>query len=351
MNKYIQNLNPIIRQYFNILSPEGIPDFLFPYIETKEIQRIGKISQHCGTDYTQIFHNKFFYSNLEHSVGVALIIWHFTKDKKQTLAGLFHDIATPVFKHCIDFMNGDHEKQESTKELTVDIIKNSKQIIELLQKDNIKLEEVRNYGIYPIADNETPRLAADRLEYNFSNGMVLKQVWKNLEDIKDVYDDLTILKNEDDIIELGFEHIEKAEKYISIVSKLWPVWISKEDKVVMQFIADTVKKLYEAGEINKKDLYTLSEAEIINKIETTQIPNVAECFKKFRNSTQVEESDEEVKGKYCISIKAKRRYIVPLVKTGSGVKRITEVSEIAKKDIQDYLNWDTKKYAYLDFDF
>lgn len=46
MNKYIQNLNPIIKQYFNILSPEGIPDFLFPYIETKEMQRIGKIGQH-----------------------------------------------------------------------------------------------------------------------------------------------------------------------------------------------------------------------------------------------------------------------------------------------------------------
>lgn len=110
MNKFIQNLNPTIQQYFNILSPEGIPDFLFPYIETKEMQRIGKISMNCGTDYTQIFHNKFFYSNLEHSIGVALIVWHFTKDKKQTLSGLFHDIATPVFKHCIDFMNGDHEK-------------------------------------------------------------------------------------------------------------------------------------------------------------------------------------------------------------------------------------------------
>ncbi len=173
----------------------------------------------------------------------------------------------------------------------------------------------------------------------------------NLEDIKDIYNDITILKNEEGIIELGFEHIEKAEKYVSTVSKLWPAWITNKDKLVMQFIADTIKKMYETGEISKKDLYTLSEAEVINKIETTKIPNVAEGFKKFRNSTQIGESDEEVKGKYCISIKGKRRYIVPLVKTESGTKRINEVSETAKKDIQDYLNWNTKKYAYLDFDF
>ena len=85
MNKYFENLNETIREYFNILSEE-IPDFLYDYINTQEMQRIGKIGYGCGTDYTKIFNNKFFYSNLEHSIAVALIVWNFTKDKKQTLA-------------------------------------------------------------------------------------------------------------------------------------------------------------------------------------------------------------------------------------------------------------------------
>ena len=86
-----------------------------------------------------------WYSSLDHSVAVALIIWNFTNDKKQTLAGLFHDIATPAFKHAIDFMNGDYEKQESTEELTTQIIANSKEIMELLNRDNIKIDEVNDY--------------------------------------------------------------------------------------------------------------------------------------------------------------------------------------------------------------
>ncbi len=155
---YIETLNPIIKEYFNILAPEGIPSFLYDYIHTKEMQRIGKISITCGTKYTKLFHHKFDFTNLEHSIGVALIIWNFTKDKKQTLSGLFHDIATPTFKHCIDFMNGDHQKQESTEELTTKIIKDSKEIMSLLNRDGIKLEEVDNYKLYPIADNETPKL-------------------------------------------------------------------------------------------------------------------------------------------------------------------------------------------------
>ncbi len=68
----------------------------------------------CGNDYTNLFPKHPWHSNLDHSVGVALILWNFTHDKKQTLAGLFHDIATPTFKHCIDFMIGDYQKQEST---------------------------------------------------------------------------------------------------------------------------------------------------------------------------------------------------------------------------------------------
>ena len=126
MSKYFENLDEQIKEYFKILSPE-IPEFLEEYIETPEMQKQASISVSCGTYYSKLFPDiKLWYSSLDHSVAVSLIIWNFTKDKKQTLAGLFHDIATPVFKHCIDFMNGDSEKQESTEERTSDIIKNSK---------------------------------------------------------------------------------------------------------------------------------------------------------------------------------------------------------------------------------
>lgn len=347
MKKYFEELNPMIKQYFEILSPK-IPEFLNDYIETPEMQRISKISMSCGTDYTKVFDNKFWYSNLDHSVGVALIIWNFTKDKKQTLSGLFHDIATPVFKHCIDFFNGDYETQESTEELTTEIIENSKEIMKLLEKDEIKVEEVSDYHIYPIADNDTPQLSADRFEYNFSSGMVLNPVW-NLKDIEKIYNNIVIMKNEDGIDELGFKDIETAEKYIKIVSKLWPSWIDSKDKLTMQFIADTVKKMADRKELSKKDLYTLSEKEVIKKIKNCPDEEIAEDFKKFENATEVKESDTEVKDKYCRSIKAKRRYIIPLVYTKDGNKRINQASIQASKDIEEYLNLNFKKYAYFDF--
>lgn len=111
MNKYFENLEEPIKEYFDILSPEK-PDFLEEYINIPEMKKQAGISVSCGTCYSKLFPEiTLWYSSLDHSVAVALIIWNFTKDKKQTLSGLFHDIATPSFKHCIDFMNGEIQKK------------------------------------------------------------------------------------------------------------------------------------------------------------------------------------------------------------------------------------------------
>lgn len=130
MSKYYDNISKEIKDYFKILEP-NYPEWLNEYIDTKELLSQQYISVTCGTIYSDLFESNFFFSSLDHSVAVALIVWHFTHDKKQTLSGLFHDTATPVFKHCVDFLNGDYMLQESTEDLTTELIKNSKEIMQL----------------------------------------------------------------------------------------------------------------------------------------------------------------------------------------------------------------------------
>lgn len=156
--------------YFKVLA-EDYPEWLDEYINTKELQSQKYISVTCGTIYSDLYDSDIFFSSLDHSVAVALIVWHFTHDKKQALAGLFHDISTPVFKHCVDFLNGDYLTQESTEDLTTEFIRRSDDIMKLLRRDGIKLEEVNDYHLYPIADNDSPQLSADRLEYTLSNAL------------------------------------------------------------------------------------------------------------------------------------------------------------------------------------
>lgn len=334
-----------MKEYLKILSNE-IPDFLNDYINTPQMQKLAGISVSCGTYYTKLFDKMVWYSSLDHSIAVSLIVWNFTKDKKQTIAGLFHDIATPVFKHSIDFMNGDYKKQESTEELTTQIISESKEIMSLLKRDGIKIEEVDNYHIYPIADNDTPMLSADRLEYTLSNGLgACKNIW-NMEDVKEIYENIEIQKNEQGIEELGFKDIKIAEKFVKGMRILSNSYIDNKTKFSMQFLADIMKIMSSQNLITKKDLYELSEKEVIERIENCDYAEISQKFDMWKNAHEIKESDEKVKDKYCVSIDAKIRYINPLV---NGI-RISEISEVAKEEIQKALEFKTKKYAYLDFD-
>ena len=349
MNKYYESLDNLRKEYFKILSPV-FPEWLHEYIDIPEMQRLSGISMLCGTDYSKIYNYKSFNSTLNHSIGVALIIWNFTKDKKQTLAGLYHDIATPTFKHCIDFMNGDSEHQESTEERTELIIRNSERIMKLLNRDGIKVEEISDYHIYPIADNDTPMLSADRFEYTFSNGMFLYGVW-DLDEIKKYYEDITILKNEDGIDELGFKTPEICKEYLHAIIPIFANYDSDANRTVMQFLADIVKSMNVKGWITIDDLYELVEEDIINKIRNCDDSYLRESFSKFENATSAFGSENPIEDTYCISVKGKKRYIVPLANKDGKAIRINKIYESCKKEVEDYMNLKRSKYTGFNFEF
>lgn len=347
---YLETLNPTIKEYFNILS-EDFPEFLLDYIETPRMQKQSFISVSCGTYYSKMFDIDLWYSSLDHSVAVALIIWHFSHDKKQTLSGLFHDISTPSFKHCIDFMNNDHENQESTEDLTKTMILNSKEIMDLLKRDDIDIDEVADYHIYPIADNDTPMLSADRLEYTLSNGLgVIKRIW-NLDEVKRIYDNITIVKKDDGTPEMCFKDVDMAERFVEVMSELSIIYMNDKRRFGMQFLADTLRLMNELGVISVNDLYELSEEEVINRIRSCKDYNISECFRIWQEEIDIKTSNEPVTDNYCINVKAKKRYINPLVKTNSGIKRISEISKKSKERIEKCKNYTFDRYLYMNFNF
>ncbi len=348
MLKYFDTISEELNTYFHILSPE-IPEFIYDYVEAPEMRRLGGIGISCGTDYSKLFNNRIFYTRLDHSVGVSLIIWNFTKSKKQALAGLFHDIANPAFSHCIDFFHGDYEKQESTEEPTTQIIANSTYIMERLKRDNITLDEVKDYKLYPIADNETPRVSADRLEYTFSNGFSMKDIWKE-GDIKKIYNNISILKNEDGIEEIGFKNLDIAEYFVNNIKVLWFEWISHKDRFLMQAIADILKLMVEENLLTENDFYKYSEYEILDKAKKCGIARIENAVNNFQNATEVFESNIPKEGVYNINCVGKHRYIDPLVEKDNTVYRLSELSSKIKNNIEQYLAYDMSKYIYSNFD-
>ena len=74
---------------------EYIPNYVQDIIQTSLFQRLNDVGMNCGMEYTQFesFRNCKGVSRYNHSFGVALITYHFTYDKHQTIAALLHDIG------------------------------------------------------------------------------------------------------------------------------------------------------------------------------------------------------------------------------------------------------------------
>lgn len=327
-------------EYFKVLCAD-FPQWLWDYIDTHELQTQKYISMACGTIYSDLFESKTFYSSLDHSIAVALIVWNFTHDKKQTLAGLFHDIATPAFKHCVDFLNGDCLKQESTEELTTEFIKKSDDVLKLLQRDGILVEEIDNYHIYPVADNDTPKLSADRLEYSLSNALFAYGLL-DLDGVKEIYNDIEVQKNEFGEVELGFKTKNIARKFVKITSKMSVMYRDDRTRFSMQFIADILKKISDDGLITVDQLYDLKEADVIKIIEDSKYAGV---FGSWRKAKTVNVSKEKPENVYYVHEKIKVRYIDPLC----NGKRMSKNCKITEKMIAENLAYNMDNYVFLDF--
>lgn len=357
LNEHPQSENAFnIEEYYKILCPE-FPNFLKKYKELPIMQRLSGIGLLCGTDWTSLYKNRFFYSRLDHSVGVALIIWNFTKDKTQTIAGLLHDVSTTVFSHVSDFRKGDALTQTSTEEPTTKMILSDSALCKLLESDGIEPKDVVDYHIYPIADNEIPSLSADRLEYMYPSGLALDGSW-TFEEIAKTYNDLIILKNEENKEELGFKTIEMAELYCKKFCMIGHILQLNENKLSLQLLSQIMSKAVELDVLQEEDFMTLSESKIIEKIESfiskktlsIEEQKFATMYNTFRKMTKVEHTNQKLpEDKYfCVSLKVKQRYINPLVKVGSNsqqAKRLSEVSDFANKLIKDFLEYEDTKFG------
>ena len=345
-----------IEEYYKILCPE-FPNFLKKYIELPIMQRLSGIGLLCGTDWTSLYKNRFFYSRLDHSVGVALIIWNFTKDKTQTIAGLLHDVSTTVFSHVSDFRKGDALTQTSTEEPTTKMILSDSALCKLLESDGIEPKDVVDYHIYPIADNEIPSLSADRLEYMYPSGLALDGSW-TFEEIAKTYNDLIILKNEENKEELGFKTIEMAELYCKKFCMIGHILQLNENKLSLQLLSQIMTKAVELNVLQEEDFMTLSESKIIEKIESfiskktlsLEEQKFATMYNTFRKMTKVEHTNQKLPEDeyFCVSLKVKQRYINPLVKVGANsqqAKRLSEVSDFANKLIKDFLEYEDTKFG------
>lgn len=350
-----------LARYQKILCPV-FPDFLKKYLSLKILERLKGIGLLCGTDWTPLFHNRFYYSRYDHSLNCALIVWNWTRDKKKTLAALFHDVSTPAFSHVIDFKNGDALTQESTEDKNAAMILADKDLAAALAQDGLSASDVCDYHKFSICDNEVPQLSADRLEYMFPSGAALEG-WFSLRAVKRFYADLFVSKDERGRDEFSFKTKKIALDYFRRILKIGYFLQRNKDKIAMELMARVVDAAIKCGALREDELWLLSEREIIqrwdallrgaegekeNRLQaqklaapSSQKTDFLRLYKTYRTMKKVRGSAALLDGYFCVQLAVKRRWINPLV----GSSRVCDVSPRAAKERDRFLAYNDTPYA------
>ena len=287
-----------------------IPALLAELAATPEMERLKWVGMNCGCEYTGFprFVNGKSYSRWLHSLGVGLIVWHFTQDPAQAAAGLLHDVATPTFAHVVDFLRGDYLTQEATEAGTRERIENSPAIRAALEARGLAIDAVADYHVYPIADNDSPRLSADRLEYTLGNS--LRYGFLDRPQIAALYEDLTVGENGEGTPELCFRTPEAALCFARAALACAKVYVSPEDRHAMQTLSELLEEALAQGILTEADLQT-TEPALIRKLEASAL---APAWGAFCRMNRILTAPAPADSRPWRQVPAKKRRIDPWIR-------------------------------------
>ena len=298
-------MKELYNKYLEMLGP--IPSFLEKYLNVPSLVRLKNIGYFCGMDYASkdIYDFKEEISRFDHSLTVALLTYKYTHDEKATIAALFHDVATPCFAHVIDYMNKDYETQESTEEKQQEVIEHDQVLMDLLKEDNIDPIDIIDFKKYPVVDTERPKLCADRID-----GIILTSIaWTDSIDedtISKIVNNITVNKNEDDELELGFKDKDIALKVMELNDLIDYECHTNYDNYMMELLANITRTAIEYNIIKYEDLYYLKEDELFKIFDNSNNEVILNLLDKFYHSKKEDVDNIEISG-------VKRRIIKPLV--------------------------------------
>jgi len=293
----------------------GIPGFLRACAETPPMQRLRFVGMNCGCEYTSLprFAGLPPYSRYDHSLGVALIVWRFTRDRRQAAAGLLHDLASPVFAHVVDFLRGDYLKQESTEDGTEAMIAGSAELQAVLQKYGLTTWDVCDYHRYTIGNS---------VRFGFCTAGEAKRFCGAL----------AVGTNERGDEELMFTNAPAAEAFAMAALACSRVYTSDEDRYAMQILSEILRRAIGLRVIREEELHA-TEPEVIRSLLSDA--RTAPLWERYRALRRIASAPRPGAEGCWRRIAAKKRYIDPMV-LGRG--RVSELSPAFADSLRAYLS-------------
>lgn len=146
----------------SIYGPAEITEpVLLALLETDALQRLGQVLQHGITGLMGLTAPV---SRLDHSLGAMLLVARLGGSLPEQIAALLHDVSHTAFSHVIDYVVDDHDGQSYHDKMKADYVAKTA-VPQLLADYGYDWRELIHEESFPLLEQPSPRLCADRLDY------------------------------------------------------------------------------------------------------------------------------------------------------------------------------------------
>jgi HD superfamily phosphohydrolase len=288
---------------------------LVDLINSKTFQRLGKIgNKGFPKDLSDLY-----FTRLEHSLGVLIILELVGAKLEEKIAGLLHDINHAAFSHTYDILKGDLNEDHQDNNF-FSFLKNNKEINDIFKKYNINLNILEDLERYTLLELPAPDTCADRLDYSIREYYYRT---KEPDFIKNIFSNLTVIDNK-----LIFKNKESAKSFASAYMYVVINDFNNPIKVEKKFIfIDLLKRALDINLISLSDFLETEEV-IENKIYSSNDEFIVKTLKQLRNNEIIINTPRYVK----------KRYIDPrYLNENKEIIKLTESDKEFKEKIENYL--------------
>ncbi len=134
---------------------------LLALLETDAMQRLKGVLQHGISGLIGVTVPT---TRLEHSLGVMILVQRLGASLEEQIAALLHDVSHTAFSHVIDYVFDDHENQSYHDTKKEGFVAQT-EIPAALAKFGYDWRDFLDEENFPLLEQPSPRLCADRLDY------------------------------------------------------------------------------------------------------------------------------------------------------------------------------------------
>jgi hypothetical protein len=191
-------------------------------------------------------------TRFEHSVGVMILVRELGASLTEQIAALLHDVSHTAFSHVIDYVFDGHDSQSYHDEKK-EVYMASTTIPAILAQHGYDWRDVLSEENFPLLEQPSPRLCADRLDYFLRDSLAL-----NLAQPADVRHALDHLVVQDGRIAVGSLEAGRWLGYTYIAADD-ASWANFREVGLYELTAQAIRLGLQMGAIREADFWGSDE--------------------------------------------------------------------------------------------